>query len=142
MKPFIPTTLYGVLNYVIALTLMASPWLFGFSNVGGASFFLPLIFGWLQLIMAIFSNHKMGFIKVFPVPTHCFIDIIGGSFLLASPFIYDYSSKVFWPQFILGSLVFFLGIFTKKSPVTDEPHHVFREGLITSTTDLDEPLIH
>jgi hypothetical protein len=136
MKAFIPTALYGFLNYVIALTLMASPWLFGFSHVGGASFFLPLIFGWLQLIMAIFSNHEMGFIKAFPVSMHCFIDVIGGSFLLASPFVYDYSSKVFWPQLILGSLVFFLGIFTKKSPFTGGKYHIMPEGILGSTDDL------
>lgn len=141
MKPFIPTAFYGFLNYAIALTLIASPWLFGFYHVGGASFFLPLVFGWLQLIMAIFSKHEFGFIKVFPVPMHCFIDVVGGSFLLASPFVYDYSSHVFLPQLLLGSLVFLLGIFTKKSPFTDEPEHVFRDGL-SNTTDLDEPMAH
>jgi hypothetical protein len=139
MKPFISTSTYGFLNYVVAITLMSSPWLFGFSHVGGASLFLPLIFGWLQLIMAIFGRHQFGFIKVFPVSMHCFIDVVGGSFLLASPFVYDYSSHVFWPQLILGSLVFFLGIFTRRSALTDEPHHVFRDGLM-NISDVDEPM--
>lgn len=142
MKPFISTSVYGFLNYVLALTLMASPWLFGFYHVGGASFFLPLVFGWLQLLMAIFSLNKFGFMKVFPVPMHCFIDVIGGSFLLVSPFLYDYSSKVFWPQLILGSLVFFLGVFTKTSPFTDAPQHVFKDGLMSHIGDIDEPMAH
>jgi hypothetical protein len=141
MKPFISTSVYGFLNYVIAITLMASPWLFGFSHVGGASFFLPLVFGWLQLIMAIFSKHQFGFMNVFPVSMHCFIDVVGGSFLLASPFVYDYSSQVFWPQLILGALVFFLGVFTKTSSLTDEPVHVFRDGL-ANLGDVDEPMAH
>jgi hypothetical protein len=140
MKPFISTSTFGFLNYVIAITLMSSPWLFGFYHVGGASFFLPVVFGWLQLIMAIFSKNKFGFMYVFPVPMHCFIDVVGGSFLLASPFVYAYSSHVFWPQLLLGSLVFFLGIFTKTSPFTDEPGHVFKDGLLNDTTDLDEPM--
>ncbi len=132
MKPFISTSFYGFLNYVIAITLMSSPWVFGFSHVGGASFFLPLVFGWLQLIMAIFSRHQFGFIKVFPVATHCFIDVLGGFILLTSPFLYGYAPKVVWPQFILGTVVVLLGIFTKKSPVTDEPEHVFRDGLMNA----------
>ena len=136
MKPFISTSVYGFLNYVVAITLMSSPWLFGFSQVGGASFFLPLVFGWLQLIMAIFSKHKFGFMNVFPVPMHCFIDVVGGSFLLASPWVYAYSSQVLWPQLILGSLVFFLGIFTRTSPFTDEPQHVFKDGLLNNTSDI------
>ena len=142
MKPFISTSTYGFLNYVIAITLMSSPWLFGFSHVGGASLFLPVIFGWLQLIMAIFSKHKFGFMNVFPVSMHCFIDVVGGSFLMASPFVYAYSSHVVWPQVLLGGLVFFLGIFTKQSPFTDVPEHVFGDGLTTSTSDIDEPMGH
>jgi hypothetical protein len=142
MKPFISTKVYGFLNYVLALTLMTSPWLFGFIHVGKASLFLPLIFGWLQLIMAIFSRHEFGFIKVFPVSMHCFIDVVGGSFLLASPWIYGYSDQVFWPQLILGSIVFLLGIFTETSPVTDEPGHVFKDGLLENTSDVDEIMTH
>lgn len=141
MKPFIPTSVYGFLNYVIALLLIATPIIF-FKGMVGAALFLPLIFGWLQLIMAIFSRHEWGFIKVFPVPMHCFIDVVGGSFLLASPFVYDYTSHVFWPQLVLGSLVFLLGIFTKTSPVTDEPFHVFRDGLMNNTSDVDEIMTH
>jgi hypothetical protein len=142
MKPFISTSTYGFLNYVVAITLMSSPWLFGFSHVGGASFFLPLIFGWLQLIMAIFGKHKFGFMKVFPVSMHCFIDAVGGSFLLASPFVYAYSSHVFLPQLLLGGLVFFLGVFTRSSPFTDEPEHIFGDGLTGSKSDVDEPMAH
>ena len=136
MKPFVSTTTYGFLNYLLALTLITSPWLFDYVHIGGASLFLPLIFGWLQLIMAIFGRHKLGFIKIFPVPMHCFIDVIGGSFLMMSPFVYAYSSKVFLPQLILGGLIFLLGIFTKTSPLTDEPRHVMRDGLLYSTDDI------
>lgn len=143
MKPFVPTSVYGFFNYAAALTLIFSPWLFGFYHVGGASFFLPLIFGWLQLIMAIFSRHEWGFIKQFPVAMHCFIDVVGGSFLLASPFVYDYASKGVWaPQFFIGLLIFLLGIFTKQSPFTDEPAHIFKGGLVESIDDIDEPMAH
>lgn len=137
MKPFVSTSTYGLLNWVIAITLMSSPWLFGFSHVGGASFFLPVVFGWLQLIMAIFSKHKFGFLNVFPVPMHCFIDVVGGSFLLASPWVYAFSDRVFWPQLLIGGLVFFLGIFTKTSPFTDAPQHVFKDGLLNDTADVE-----
>jgi hypothetical protein len=142
MKPFISTKVYGFLNYVLALTLMASPWLFHFADLGRAALFLPLIFGWLQLIMAIFSRHEWGFIKVFPVSMHCFLDVIGGSFLLASPWVYGYASHIFAPQLILGSIAFLLGIFTVTSPITDEPLHVFKDGLLENTGDIDEIMTH
>lgn len=137
MKPFISTSTYGFLNWVVAIILMSSPWLFGFSHVGGASFFLPVIFGWLQLIMAIFSKHKFGIMNVFPVPMHCFIDVVGSSFLLASPWVYGFADRVFWPQLLIGGLIFFLGVFTRTSPFTDEPKHIFKDGLLQDTADVE-----
>ena len=142
MKPFIPTAFYGVLNYILSLTLIASPWLFGYADVSSAALLIPIYIGWLQFIMAVFVDNETGFVKQFPVPMHCFIDVVGGSFLLASPFVYDYSSHVVWPQLILGALVFFMGIFTKKSPLTDEPQHVFKDGLLNNISDVDEPMAH
>jgi hypothetical protein len=133
MKPFISKSFYGVINYVGAILLMASPWLFKFDHLGGASFFLPLIYGWLQLIMAIFSNSKHGLIRIFPMQMHHVLDVLGGSFLLASPWVYDYAGHVFWPQVLLGGLFFLAGIFTQGSPLLTQPHVAAREAGITST---------
>jgi hypothetical protein len=134
MKPFISKSFYGVINYVGAFLLMSSPWLFGFTHVGGASFFLPVVFGWLQLIMAIFSNNSHGFIKIFPMQMHHILDVLGGSFLLMSPFVYSYAPKVFLPQLLLGGLFFLAGIFTKGSPLLTPAHGdgAAREAGITS----------
>ena len=60
MKPFIPTTVYGVLNFLLALTMIASPWLFDLVNISSAALFLPIYIGWLQLIMAIFAKNEIG----------------------------------------------------------------------------------
>jgi hypothetical protein len=132
MKPFISKGFYGVINYVGALLLMASPWLFKFDHIGGASFFLPLVYGWLQLIMAIFSNSKHGLIRIFPMQMHHVLDVLGGSFLLMSPWVYAYSPKIFWPQLALGGLFFIAGIFTKGSPLLGPPHEAAHEAGITS----------
>ncbi|MFI5159167.1 MAG: hypothetical protein ACHQF4_09900 [Sphingobacteriales bacterium] len=143
MKPFISTAVYGFFNYVMGLIMIASPWLFGFQHQHGGSLLLPLYLGWLQIIMAIFSRHEWGFIKVFPVSMHCFIDAVVGFFLLCSPFIYGFYTNQIWiPQFLMGLALFLLGAFTKQSPLTDEPNHVFKDGGLGNTTDLDEPMIH
>lgn len=123
MKSFISTTTYGVINYVGALLLLTSPWLFGFVHVGGASLFLPLIFGWYQLIMAIFANNKLGFIKVFPMQMHYILDVIVGSFLMCSPWVYAYSQYVYLPQLLLGALFFFAGIFSQGSQFSTKTTH-------------------
>jgi hypothetical protein len=145
MKPFISKSFYGVINYVGAILLMTSPWfLFDHNHIGPgrAAFFLPLVFGWLQLIMAFFSNSSHGVIKVFPMQMHHILDVLGGSFLLMSPFVFTYSQYVFWPQFLLGSLFFLAGIFTKGSPILTGFHDPLREAGIWSTDSHEGRLDH
>ena len=119
MKPFISTAFFGVLTYLVALTLIASPWIFGLVDVSSAALFLPIYFGWLQLIMAIFSNNNTGFIPQFPIRTHMALLTIMGFVLLVSPWLYTFSDKACWPEVLFGLLLMCMGIFTKKSPFSD-----------------------
>jgi hypothetical protein len=133
MKPFIPTAFYGVLNYILSLTLIASPWLFGYADVSSAALLIPIYFGWLQLIMAIFVDNETGFVKQFPMQMHLVLDVVMGFIIMVSPWLWDFSSKVFLPQLLMGLLLFCMGLFTKKSPFTTKPHHSAPEGIYTST---------
>jgi hypothetical protein len=135
MKPFISATFYGVINWAGCILLLTSPFFLGYYQYRGAAFLLPVFIGWLQFIMAVFSDSKHGLIKVFPMQMHLFLDIIVGSFLMASPFVYGFSDKVFWPQVLLGGLFFFAGIFTKGSPLFAKEHSL-AEGQLTSTDSL------
>jgi hypothetical protein len=137
MKPFISTGFYGVLNYIIALTLIASPWLFDLTNVSSAAIFIPIYIGWLQLIMAIFADNAASPIRKFPMEMHLTLDVVMGFFLAVSPWLYTFSKNVnnpnaYLPALLLGSLLFFLGIFTKKSPFTTRRHPSLSEGGLTS----------
>jgi hypothetical protein len=133
MKPFIPTAVYGVLNYLLSFTLIASPWLFGVADVSSAALLMPIYMGWLQFIMAVFVDNETGFVKQFPMQIHLVIDVLMGFILMVSPWLYTFSSKAFWPELLLGGLLFCLGIFTKKSPFLTKPHHSVPEGQLTST---------
>lgn len=133
MKPFISTAVYGVLNYIVALTLIASPWLFNLVDISSAALFLPLYIGWLQLIMAIFSNCETGFIKQFPLTIHNVLDVLMGFVLMVSPWLYTFSDKAFLPELLLGGLLFIMGIFTKRSPFTTRNPHNHSVGFLAST---------
>lgn len=133
MKPFIPTAFYGVLNYILSLTLIASPWLFGYADVSSAALLLPIYIGWLQLIMAIFVDNETGFVKQFPMQMHLVLDVVMGFIIMVSPWLWNFSSKVFLPQLLMGLLLFCMGLFTKKSPFTTKAHPSAPEGIYTST---------
>ncbi len=137
MKPFISKTSYGVINYAAALLLITSPWLFHFDHTKGAALLVPIYLGWLQLIMAIFTNNPTGFLKVFPMQMHNCLDVLSGSFLLAMPWMYGFSSVVFWPHFLLGSLFVVAGIFAAGSPFLTTPHRSLPEAGLTSIDSED-----
>jgi len=133
MKPFIPTAVYGVLNYLLSFILIAAPWLFGLVNVSSAALLIPIYIGWLQFIMAVFVDNETGFVKQFPMQMHLVLDVLMGFFLMVTPWLYTFSDRAFWPELLLGGLLFCLGIFTKKSPFLTKPHHSVPEGQLTST---------
>jgi hypothetical protein len=142
MKPFISTTFYGVINYTCAILLIASPWLFNFAQYGGASLFMPIIIGWLQLIMAIFSDNPLGFIKVFPMQMHNCLDVLTGSFLMCLPWTYDFASKVSLPHFVFGAIFLIAGIFVHKSPFLTRATPNLHEAGITSLDSSEGRLNH
>lgn len=133
MKGFISTTFFGYFGYLLAIVTGSSPWLFGFYHVGGASLFLPLLAGWFQLLMCIFSNTKAGMVGVFPIQMHCALNVFSGFYLLIAPWLYEFSPKVFWPHLILGGLILLMGVFVKNSPLRNAPHEILPEAGISST---------
>lgn len=145
MKPFISKSAYGFLNYAIALLLIASPWLFGFTHatIAGAVL-MPVYMGWLLLIMAIFSQTPLGFrqLNVLPMQIHNCVDVLMGSFMLALPWTYAFSHQVFWPHFLLGLALVIKGIFAQESPFLTRPHRSLPEAGIKSIDSSEGRLNH
>jgi len=139
MKPFISTAFYGFLKYILALTLIASPWLFeGFDgtklvNISSAALLIPIYIGWLQLIMNIFSDNEASPIRQFPIKMNMVLDVVMGFILFVSPWLYNFKAKAFLPEVLFGALLIFLGLFTKKSPFTSKENHSSPQGLLSST---------
>lgn len=137
MKPFIATSFYAVIQYIGGILLVSSPWVFGYDNVGGASLFIPVIMGSLLLLIAVFSDNKLGFIKVFPMQMNMILTMLAGFLLIVGPGLYSFWPKVLLPHECFGALFFLLSIFTQNSPFTTKPHEQMREGGITSTDSLE-----
>ena len=127
--PFISTKFHAVLDYVGGILITASPWIFGFQDVNAAAMFLPILFGSLQLVMLIFTDHEGGWIRVIPIQTHLFLDMLVGFILMVSPFVYGFYPHIFLPHVLLGLLVFGAGIFTHGSPFLNKVQIFDSRGL-------------
>jgi hypothetical protein len=118
---FIPTKVHGILDYLSGILLIAAPWIFNFAN-GGAAQWVPVIMGAAILLMAVMTNYERGLVKSIPMSTHLAIDVIGGIFLAASPWLFGFNDVIIWPHLLFGILEIGAGLFTHKTPDYQRSH--------------------
>ena len=84
---------HGVLDYMSGVFLLAAPNLFGFSDVTGATAWVPRIVGVMILLQALVTDYELGLAKVMPIALHLMADYAIGAFLLVAPFLFGISGR-------------------------------------------------
>lgn len=112
---FINTRVHGMLDYLMGVLLIISPWLFGFAN-GGAAQWVPIVLGLGAFLYSIMTDYELGLLKVIPMSAHLIIDLVAGIFLAASPWIFGFADEVYLPHLILGILEIGASLMTEKHP--------------------------
>ena len=111
----ISTKTHGILDYLMGVLLIASPWIFGFAN-GGAEQWIPIILGAGALLYSMMTDYELGVFKTLSMKTHLNIDLMSGIFLAASPWIFGFSDRVSTPHLILGLLEIGASLMTRTTP--------------------------
>ena len=111
------TKTHGMMDYVMGILLIASPWIFGFAT-GGAEQWIPIILGASALVYSMLTDYEYGVSKTISMKTHLNIDLLSGIFLAASPWIFGFSDRVVAPHLILGLLEIGAALMTKTTPST------------------------
>jgi hypothetical protein len=97
----ISTKVHGVLDYMMGILLIASPWLFGFAS-NGMETWVPVILGVSAIIYSLMTNYELGLSDNLSMRTHLTLDIMSGILLAASPWIFGFADLVYLPHLILG----------------------------------------
>jgi hypothetical protein len=112
---FISTRIHGMLDYGMALVLIAAPWLLGFAR-GGAETWLPVILGVGVIFYSLFTDYELGAVRRLSMPAHLMLDGLGGALLALSPWLFGFAEHVWAPHLILGLLEIGAALFTQKVP--------------------------
>lgn len=112
---FIPTRVHGVMDYLMGILLIASPWLFDF-DAGGAETWVPVVLGASMLLISMCTDYELGLIRRISMRTHLNIDLMSGLLLAFSPWIFGFSDYVWAPHLILGLLEVMASLMTLTSP--------------------------
>ncbi len=95
------TRVHGIMDYVLGVLLLASPYLFGFAT-GGVKQWLPMILGIAVIGISLLTRYEWGALRVIPMPVHLTIDGLSGALLAVSPWLFGFSGIVFVPHLVLG----------------------------------------
>jgi hypothetical protein len=97
----ISTKVHGVMDYMMGVLLIASPWIFGFAD-NGMQLWTPLALGVFTIIYSLMTDYELGLSDNISMRTHLVIDFMSGVLLAASPWIFGFADEVYLPHLILG----------------------------------------
>ena len=98
---FISTKAHGVMDYLMGIVLIASPWLFNFDR-GGAETWVPVILGVSAVIYSLMTNYEYSMSHTISMRTHLTLDLFSGVLLAASPWLFGFHEYVYLPHLIFG----------------------------------------
>jgi hypothetical protein len=119
---FISTKVHGVMDYLMGILLIASPWLFNFAG-GGAETWVPVILGASTIIYSLLTDYELSISRTLSMRTHLTLDLLSGIVLAASPWLFGFSEVVYLPHLILGILEIGASLTTERVPSTGETMH-------------------
>ena len=97
----IPTRVHGVIDYLWSVALIAAPWALGFGSMW-ADAMDPLIVGAAAIFYTLITENEMGLRGVLPMRWHLWLDLAGGLFLAASPWLFGFAQTVWIPHVAFG----------------------------------------
>jgi len=105
---FITSKAHTMIGLIVGLVLILAPFLFGFSENAPATM-VPIIIGIFIIINELITTSPASPIKLVPMKTHIIIDVLTGTFLAVSPWLFgffDTENPIQWvPHVLVGFLI-------------------------------------
>jgi hypothetical protein len=114
---FIPTKFHAPLDYIVGAALIASPWIFSFSDTTAPTV-VSIVLGIGLIAYSLITNYELGVWKLAPMAVHNLIDVVAGGLLALSPWLFGFADDPanVWIWFVVvGLAAIFLGLTTKQS---------------------------
>ena len=111
----IPTRIHGMIDYATGILLLAAPYLFGFAD-GSAAQWVPMVLGIATIGASLTTRYELGVYGLIPMPMHLMLD--GGSaiFLIASPWLFGFAERIYWPHVMVGLFELVIGVLSRTQP--------------------------
>ena len=121
MKRPITSRMHAMLDYPLGVVLILAPWIFGFSDVGGAAVALPIIVGAMAILQSLITDWELSIANIVPLPAHLMLDVAAGLVLAVSPFVFGFSDEganAWVPHVVAGVGLIAAGLMTQRTRET------------------------
>jgi hypothetical protein len=112
---FLPTRVHGVLDYLWAVLLAATPWALG-SDLASPEARVAWVFAAGAFLYSLLTDYELGVFRTFSMRAHLALDIAGGLLLAASPWLFGFADRVRGPHLAFGLFSVFAGLVTETRP--------------------------
>jgi hypothetical protein len=102
---FVTKTIHAYLDYPVAIALMTLPFLLGLGEVHPLARWLSVATGAAAFVLTIFTDHKLGIIRVLPYSFHLFVDAMVGLAFLFAPVLFGFHGLDAWFYWLNGAAV-------------------------------------
>lgn len=121
----IPTRAHAVIDYILAVVLILTPFVFRFEEYEVAKWVLIGV-GVVTFVSSLLTHDELGMAWAIPMPGHLGLDVLLGLFLIASPWLFGFAGDVWWPHVILGAIKVVIALATRLHPGTRSgmPHRM------------------
>jgi len=124
----IPLNLHAMLEPLMAVVIIAAPWIFGFSDTDSATVICVLV-GVAMLLVGSMTDWRMSLRRVIPLRAHLTGDLLLGAVLLLSPLIFGFADEGGPTRFMVvaGVLELMTALMTRWDRTEAEPAYT-RDG--------------
>jgi hypothetical protein len=116
-RGLIPLDVHAAIEPIMAIVLIAAPWIFGFSDVNSAKV-VSIIVGVIMLVAGSMTQWRLSLVKLIPLRLHLMTDLVLGAFLILSPFIFGVSHNGAATRFMIiyGAIELLTAVSTRWEP--------------------------
>jgi hypothetical protein len=123
----IPLNLHAALEPLMAVLIIAAPWIFQFSATDSATAICILV-GIAMLLVGSLTDWRMSLLRLIPLRLHLTGDLALGTILILSPLIFGFADEGGPTRFmvIAGVLELMTALMTRWDRTEAEPTHTRR----------------
>ena len=117
---FLPASVHQMLDFIVGAALILAPYIFGFSEEGGAAVLLPQLIGAVAIVSGLITRgYGFALARIIPLKTHMTMDFLAGVLLAASPWLFGFADEEpsdWVPHLVVGLALVVVSLVTR----TDE----------------------